>query len=66
MDSGSGSGVTKVWHCEHCGGRNVTTETDLFSDQCRNCTIYNTVDWSDVEGVSVQEASAVANRIEAE
>lgn len=53
-------GATKVWECAHCGQRNVTTETDTFSDQCRNCTIYNPVDWSERANLSFEEARAGA------
>jgi hypothetical protein len=66
MTTETGVARTKVWYCEHCDSRNVTDETDLFSDQCRNCTIYNTVDWEDVGDVSLGEARAIAESVQAE
>ncbi|WP_336002790.1 hypothetical protein [Halorientalis halophila] len=59
-------GATKVWHCQICESRNVTTETDVFSDQCRNCTVYNELDWTEDGEVSVVEARAAVERMEAE
>jgi hypothetical protein len=57
---------TLTWHCDHCDARNVTTERDTFSDQCRNCTLYNEVDWSDRDPISVSEARAAAATADAE
>jgi hypothetical protein len=59
-------GATKVWHCQVCESRNVTTETDVFSDQCRNCTVYNELDWTENGEVSVVEATRIADGLEAD
>ncbi|MFB6165554.1 MAG: hypothetical protein ABEJ31_10385 [Haloarculaceae archaeon] len=58
MDTGFTWGTTKVWECAECGARNVTTERDVFSDQCRTCTMYNEVDWTAETGTSLREARA--------
>jgi hypothetical protein len=49
-----------------CESRNVTTETDVFSDQCRNCTIYNELDWTESGEVSLVEAKRIAEGMEAD
>lgn len=64
MATRGSQGATKVWHCEECGARNVTRKRDVFSNQCRNCTCYNAVDWSDLANLSLSEATAAANRLE--
>lgn len=58
MESGFAWGATKVWRCSVCDARNVTAEGDTFSDQCRNCTEYNRLDWSERGDVSLREARA--------
>jgi hypothetical protein len=58
MATSTESAPTKVWHCRQCGTRNVTRERDLFSDQCRYCTTYNDLDWSEGGEVSISEAAA--------
>lgn len=57
---------TKVWQCTYCSAQNVTDEADLFSDQCAHCTRYNDLDWNEPCDVSLSEARAVANGVEAE
>jgi len=47
MDLTSSGGDTKVWYCSACESRNVTNAGDVFSNQCRACTEYNDLDWSD-------------------
>ena len=58
--------ATKVWHCAYCEARNVTIETDVFSDQCENCTCYNEIDWDETGDLSLTEAQTAAERMEAE
>lgn len=66
MNGEYGQNATKVWECDHCGTSNVTSERDLFSDQCRDCTEYNDVDWTEQSELTVSQASAAADRMEAE
>lgn len=63
MTMGVESGPTKVWDCEACGARNVTRERDVFSDQCRRCTCYNQVDWTEIADVSLSEAATAAEEL---
>lgn len=66
MGPGFDMAVTKVWYCTQCGSRNVTAASDVFSDQCRNCTEYNEIDWSETADLSLSEARDARDRIEAE
>ena len=66
MELGFDMAATKVWHCVQCGSRNVTAVSDVFSDQCRNCTEYNEIDWSDTADLRLSEARAAADEIGAE
>lgn len=66
MDTDFIWGPTKVWHCAICDSRNVTTETDVFSDQCRECTVYNELDWSDTGDVSVAEVRTIEKELRAD
>jgi len=66
MVPGFDMAATKAWHCSQCGARNVTAASDVFSDQCRHCTEYNKLDWSDTADLSLSEAKAAADRVEAE
>ena len=64
MDSEFVWGVTKVWYCAYCDARNVTTERDVFSDQCSNCTLYNELNWDETSDVSLSEARAAVGGVE--
>lgn len=66
MVPGFDMAATKVWRCSQCGSRNVTAASDTFSDQCRYCTEYNEVDWSETADLSLSEARRAARRAEAE
>jgi hypothetical protein len=65
MNSDFVGSVTKVWYCRYCEARNVTAAADVFSDQCENCTRYNEVDWTEAGDVTLSEAKAVADGMEA-
>lgn len=66
MVPGFDMAATKVWFCDQCGSRNVTAASDVFSDQCRHCTEYNQVDWSETADLTLSEARAAADRVGAE
>lgn len=66
MGSDRASEPTKVWHCTHCGSRNLTSAVDVFSDQCRTCTEYNDIDWEEPNALSFGTLSEATEQMTAD
>jgi len=57
---------TRAWDCSECGTLNVTSERDLFAEQCHHCTCYTDVDWSETGDIELETAVEAADSVAAE